>query len=167
MVHSPFPSWPDVAPDLISVAAGRSPAEMVIRGGTWVNVHSRETLPDHDIAITRGRIAFVGPDASYCTGPDTEVAYLTAVGDDAPSAKLTEFMRDSGVIPELKVRPGGNLGLYMVSLQNGERSFSYWRSTAAARTLADDLATKDAIMRGAAFMRRHLAEWAKQAAGQK
>jgi len=46
---------------------------MVIRGGIWVNVHSRETLPNHDIAIVAGRIAYVGPDASYCTGPDTQV----------------------------------------------------------------------------------------------
>lgn len=73
MEHTPFPSWPDVAPDLIAVAAGRSPAETVIRGGIWVNVHSRECLPDHDIAIIKGRIAFVGPDAGYCIGPDTQV----------------------------------------------------------------------------------------------
>ncbi|MBV1925995.1 MAG: adenine deaminase [Rhodobacteraceae bacterium] len=68
-----FPSWPDTAPQLIEVAAGRAPADMVIKGGTWVNVHTRELLPDHDIAIVAGRIAYVGPDASYCTGPDTRV----------------------------------------------------------------------------------------------
>ncbi|MEY8829613.1 adenine deaminase [Sedimentitalea sp. XS_ASV28] len=73
MMQTPFPSWPDVAAELIAVAAGRAPAETVIRGGIWVNVHSRELLPDHDIAITRGRIAYVGPDASYCIGAGTEV----------------------------------------------------------------------------------------------
>ena len=73
MEYTPVPSWPDVAPQLIAVAAGRAAADMVIRGGIWVNVHSRETLPDHDIAITAGRIAFVGPDASHCIGPDTQV----------------------------------------------------------------------------------------------
>ncbi len=73
MTHASFPCWPDVAPDLIAVAAGRAHADMVIRGGIWVNVHTRELLPDHDVAITAGRIAFVGPDASYCTGPDTKV----------------------------------------------------------------------------------------------
>ncbi len=46
---------------------------MVIRGGIWVNVHSRETLPDHDIAIAAGRVAFVGPDATHCIGPDTQI----------------------------------------------------------------------------------------------
>ncbi|MFL4469168.1 adenine deaminase [Tateyamaria armeniaca] len=69
----PFPSWPDTAPDLVDVAAGRAHADTVIRGGIWVNVHTREALPGHDIAIKAGRIACVVPDASYCTGPETEV----------------------------------------------------------------------------------------------
>ncbi len=73
MTDYTFPSWPDVAPRLIAVAAGREPADMVIRGGIWVNVHTRETLSDHDIAIAAGRIACVVPDASYCVGPDTQV----------------------------------------------------------------------------------------------
>ncbi|WP_170570703.1 adenine deaminase [Ruegeria atlantica] len=73
MEYTPFPSWPDVAPQLIAVAAGREAADVVIRGGIWVNVHSRETLPDHDIAIVAGRIAFVGPDASHCIGPETQI----------------------------------------------------------------------------------------------
>ncbi|MEL7260540.1 MAG: adenine deaminase [Pseudomonadota bacterium] len=68
-----FPSWPDVAPDLVNVAAGRAPADTVIRGGTWVNVHTREALPDHDIAIKHGRIACVIPDARAQVGPETEV----------------------------------------------------------------------------------------------
>ncbi|NHM18305.1 adenine deaminase [Tritonibacter mobilis] len=73
MTHKTFPSWPDVAPQLIETAAGRSPADTVIRNGKWVNVHTREVLDGHDIAIKAGRIAYVGPDASYCTGPDTQV----------------------------------------------------------------------------------------------
>jgi adenine deaminase len=73
MSTAPFPSWPDIAPRLIAVAAGREPADMVIRGGIWVNVHSRECLPGHDIAIAGGRIACVVPDAGYCTGPDTQI----------------------------------------------------------------------------------------------
>ncbi|MEM7091270.1 MAG: amidohydrolase family protein, partial [Pseudomonadota bacterium] len=73
MEHASFPSWPDVAPRLIAVAAGREPADMVLRGGHWVNVHSREQLPDHSVAIADGRIACVGGDLSYCIGPDTNV----------------------------------------------------------------------------------------------
>ncbi|WP_116132779.1 adenine deaminase [Tropicimonas sp. IMCC34043] len=66
-------SWSKAAPRLIAVAAGRAPADMVIRGGIWVNVHSRELLEGHDIAIAAGRIAYVGPDASHCIGPETEI----------------------------------------------------------------------------------------------
>jgi adenine deaminase len=73
MTQAPFPSWPDVAADLVHVAAGRAPADMIITGGIWVNVHTREALPDHDIAIVRGRIAFVGPSAAHCRGPDTQI----------------------------------------------------------------------------------------------
>ncbi len=73
MEYTPFPSWPDTAPRLIAVAAGRETADTVIRGGIWVNVHSRETLPSHDVAIAAGRVAFVGPDASHCTGPETQI----------------------------------------------------------------------------------------------
>ena len=69
----PVPSWPDTAARLVATAAGREPADLVIRGGIWVNVHTREALPDHDIAIAAGRIAFVGPDASHCIGEETEL----------------------------------------------------------------------------------------------
>lgn len=68
-----FLSWADAASDLIDVAAGHAPADTVIRGGIWVNVHTREALPGHDIAIKHGRIACVVPDAGYCTGPETEI----------------------------------------------------------------------------------------------
>jgi len=68
-----FPAWQDVAADLVAVAAGRAPADMVVRGGTWVNVHTRELLEGHDIAIKSGRFAYCGPDASHCIGDSTEV----------------------------------------------------------------------------------------------
>ena len=69
----PFPSWPDVAAHLVATAAGREPADLVIKGGQWVNVHTREILPNHDIAIRLGRFAYCGPDASHCIGDTTQV----------------------------------------------------------------------------------------------
>ena len=68
-----LPSWPDAAPRLVAVAAGRAPADLVIKGGQWVNVHSRETLPGHDVAIAEGRFAAIAPDLSYAIGPDTQM----------------------------------------------------------------------------------------------
>lgn len=70
---------------------------------------------------------------------DLDVIFLSAIGDDTPSQQMADFMAASGVLPDLAVRPGGHVGLYMVTLTNGERSFSYWRDTSAAKSLADDL----------------------------
>ncbi|WP_175610465.1 adenine deaminase [Rhodobacter aestuarii] len=66
-------SWPEAAPRLVAVAAGRAPADMVIRQGKWVNVHSREVLEGYDIAIAEGRFAAIAPDLSAAIGPETEV----------------------------------------------------------------------------------------------
>ena len=68
-----FPSWQDVAANLVAVAAGRAHADTVVKGGIWVNVHTRELLEDHDIGIKDGRFAYCGPDASHCIGPDTRI----------------------------------------------------------------------------------------------
>ncbi|MEP2641019.1 adenine deaminase [Roseobacter sp.] len=73
MTLTSFPTWPQSAAQLIAVATGRAPADMVIQGGKWVNVHTREILENHDIAIVSGRIACVVPDASHSVGPDTQI----------------------------------------------------------------------------------------------
>lgn len=73
MIHNTIPAWHDIATTLVAVAAGRTPADLVIKAGTWVNVHTREMLPDHDLAISNGRFAYCGPDASHCIGPDTQI----------------------------------------------------------------------------------------------
>lgn len=66
-------TWAESAGDLIAVAAGDRPADMVIRGGRWVNVHSGEIIAATDVAITAGRFAYVGPDAAHAIGPKTQV----------------------------------------------------------------------------------------------
>ncbi|MFQ5622942.1 MAG: adenine deaminase [Paracoccaceae bacterium] len=66
-------TWAESAARLVAVAAGREQADMVIRGVKWVNVHSREIIPDSDIAIADGRFAFCGADASAMIGPETTV----------------------------------------------------------------------------------------------
>ncbi len=73
MTHASFPSWPETAAALIATATGRRPADTVIRAGKWVNVHTREVLVGHDLAIVSGRIACVVPDASHCIGPETRI----------------------------------------------------------------------------------------------
>ena len=73
MENTTLKTWAECAANLIAVAAGRAPADMVITGGTWVNVQTRETLKNHDIAIKDGRFAFCGTDASHCIGEGTVV----------------------------------------------------------------------------------------------
>ena len=58
---------------LAAVAGGREDADLVIKNGRWVNVHTAEIIPDTDLAISQGRIAYIGPDAQFATGDDTEV----------------------------------------------------------------------------------------------
>lgn len=73
MEQNTLKTWAECAPKLIAVAAGREAADLVIRKGQWVNVHTREVLADHDIAVSEGRIAYVGPDAGHCIGKQTEI----------------------------------------------------------------------------------------------
>ena len=60
--------------------------------------------------------------------PDAHVSYLTVLGDDAISQKMAAFMCDSGIDDRfVQVAKGRTVGLYMITLDEGERSFSYWR----------------------------------------
>jgi len=59
--------------DLVAVAAGRRPADLVIRNGCWVNVCSGELIEETTIAILGCRIAYCGPDRPELVGPDTVV----------------------------------------------------------------------------------------------
>ena len=65
--------WAEVAPLLVDVATGRRPADLVVRNGRWVNVHSGEVIPGTDLAIVAGRFAYCGPNASHAIGKGTKV----------------------------------------------------------------------------------------------
>lgn len=58
---------------LVDVAMGRVHADLVIRGGRWVSVQSGEIIPNTDVAIVQGHIAYVGRDASHTIGKKTKV----------------------------------------------------------------------------------------------
>ena len=59
MEQTPFPTWQDVAADLVAVAAGRTPADLVLRGGRVVLVQTREVL-EWQVAVKHGLFAFIG-----------------------------------------------------------------------------------------------------------
>ncbi len=84
---------------LLDVAAGKAPADTVIKGGKVVNVYTGE-IYDGGVAICDGVIAAVG-DVEYCIGEDTTVI-------DAGGAYITPGFIDGHIHPEssdLSIRP--------------------------------------------------------------
>jgi len=78
------------------------------------------------------------------------VEYFTALGDDRASGEMLEFMASAGVeTGRIRRLAGKAPGLYMIHLDRGERSFSYWRSVSAARQLAHDRETLRAAIEAA------------------
>jgi 2-dehydro-3-deoxygluconokinase len=71
--------------------------------------------------------------------PASAVDYLTALGTDQLSEQMLARMQADGIGTDHITRLAGyGPGLYMIHLQNGERSFTYWRAQSAARQLAAD-----------------------------
>lgn len=82
--------------------------------------------------------------------PDWSVDYVTEIGKDAISDQMLNFIDGHGVgTTHIARHPTRTVGLYMISLQDGERSFSYWRGQSAAKELARDAARLDAAFAGA------------------
>ncbi|WP_333826789.1 sugar kinase [Pararhodobacter sp.] len=64
--------------------------------------------------------------------------YVTAFGDDPFSDRQRAFMAEHAIgTAASPVIPGARPGLYAITLEGHERSFTYWRADAAARSLAD------------------------------
>ena len=74
------------------------------------------------------------------SAPQFDVSLVTCLGADALSDRMVEFMHFEGLnTNDISRHPHKSTGLYMVSTgKKGERSFAYWRSHSAARTLFDD-----------------------------
>ena len=71
--------------------------------------------------------------------PADTIDYMTAVGTDAVSDDMVAFLANAGLgTRHILRRTDATVGLYMIRLADGERSFSYWRDKSAARTLARD-----------------------------
>ncbi len=74
-----------------------------------------------------------------CLKGKSRVSYYTALGQDRVSEDMLAFMHSTGIdTGHIRRIPGRMPGLYMIHLDRGERSFSYWRENSAARCLADD-----------------------------
>ena len=108
--------WPDVSRALVDCAMGRLPADLVIRGGRWVCVQSGEIVPDTDLAVKHGRIAYIGPDAAHTLGPATRV--IDAAGRYLVPGLLDGHMHvESGMVTVTEfvraVAPRGTTGMFV------------------------------------------------------
>lgn len=103
------------------VLIGEAMLELARKGGDWRLAYGGDTL---NTAI---HLARAGHD----------VAYLTAIGSDALSGELKASWASEGLDTSLVLEhPSRSTGLYAISTDAaGERSFSYWRDTSAAREM--------------------------------
>ncbi len=84
-----------------------------------------------DTLNTAVYLARTGRDAGIC------VDYITALGDDPYSQGMVDAWQEEGIGTDLVARLPGRLpGLYIIRTdERGERSFTYFRSAAAARDM--------------------------------
>ncbi|HEX7620356.1 MAG TPA: adenine deaminase [Anaerolineales bacterium] len=102
--------------NLIDVAMGRKPADLVLCKGTWVCVQSGEFVPNTDVTIKDGRVAYVGPDASHTIMKDTRV--INAEGKYLVPGLLDGHMHvESGMLTVTEfvraVLPHGTTGMFI------------------------------------------------------
>lgn len=72
-------------------------------------------------------------------GKDWSVDYATALGEDRYSGDIRAFLADNDIgTGHIQTIPERRPGLYMIHQERGDRHFTYWRDTSAAKLLADD-----------------------------
>lgn len=99
-----------------------------------------ELAPADDGLYRQGFAGDTFNTAWYLRRLGQQVGYFTCLGQDAMSDRMIAFFQEQGVDTGAIARiEGRGPGLYMISLDKGERSFSYWRDRAAARLLARDV----------------------------
>lgn len=81
---------------------------------------------------------------------DGPVGYFTALGDDPLSDRMAAFLDGNGIeTASIRRLAGRRPGLYLIEQRAGDRHFTYWRDTSAARRLAEDENALRAAMAGA------------------
>jgi len=63
----------DTIQRLIRASMGEVKSDLVVTGGRLVNVYSGEVLEGVEMAVSRGRICYVGPDAGHTRGEETRI----------------------------------------------------------------------------------------------
>ena len=72
-------------------------------------------------------------------GKDWSVDYFTGLGADKYSDDIKAFLEANRIgTSHIRTIPERRPGLYMIHQADGDRHFTYWRDTSAAKLLADD-----------------------------
>lgn len=86
-------------PQLNAVAMGDKKADLILKNCSLVNVYTKEIAKNTQVAITKDRIAYVGPDATHAAGAatttiDLEEKFLTPSFAD-PHIHIDQFVTPS------------------------------------------------------------------------
>ena len=91
--------------------------------------------------------------ANALLGNDWSVDYVTALGDDLYSGQMREFMGQAGIgTGHIQTIPGKRPGLYLIHQAHGDRHFTYWRDTSAAKLMMEDREKVETALMGADFI---------------
>jgi 2-dehydro-3-deoxygluconokinase len=83
-------------------------------------------------------------------GEDWDVDYFTALGADRYSADIRAFLETHGIGTRfIGTIEGRRPGLYLIHQEEGDRHFTYWRDTSAAKLLAEDRKALTKALEGA------------------
>ena len=95
-------------PDLNAVAMGEKKADMLLKNCSLVSVYTREIIKRQEIAVCRGRIAYVGDDGSHTVGDRTRVVDLhdryAAPGLADPHMHIDQFVLPAELSTRLLLR---------------------------------------------------------------
>ncbi|MAC83138.1 MAG: ketodeoxygluconokinase [Arcobacter sp.] len=70
------------------------------------------------------------------SSPKDSVEYISVLGKDSWSKKMTSCFKEHNLDTNyLDFKDDKTIGLYIITTDNGERSFSYWRGESAAKEL--------------------------------
>lgn len=91
--------------------------------------------------------------ALHALSGDRPATYVSAFGDDPFSRDQIKFFAQNGLgIGASPIISGARPGLYAITLNGAERSFTYWRGDAAARQLASDPAALEKSLENQALV---------------
>lgn len=114
-------------------------SEDVIANGGTVFVFGEPLLELSSVTGDSARLGIGGDTFNtsvYLARAGIDVQYVTAIGDDPMSGRVLDALRAENIGTDyVSVVPGRPVGLYAIEVDDeGERSFTYWRSQSAFRS---------------------------------